>query len=103
MPATAFVPPGMTGYTPPPGAPFNKEEAQRLPQKEAGYPNGRGLAFKIEILFNSQEAHRAIAEVIQHDWQETLGVESELRPLEWGVFLWNRSTVWIIKPPVPAG
>jgi oligopeptide transport system substrate-binding protein len=85
LPATAFVPPGMTGYTAPRGTPFNKEEAQRL-MKEAGYPNGRGLP-KIEILFNNQDAHKAIAEVIQHDWQETLGVESELRPLEWGSFL----------------
>lgn len=85
IPAVSFVPPGMAGYVSAPGAGFNKEEAQRL-MKEAGYPNGQGLP-KIEILFNSQEAHRSIAEVIQHDWQETLGIQAELRPLEWGVYL----------------
>lgn len=36
LPATTFVPPGMPGYTPPKGQPYNPEKAKQL-LKEAGY------------------------------------------------------------------
>lgn len=88
LPATSFVPPGMPGYTQPKGD-INYErdvtEARRL-LGEAGYSDGKGFP-KIQVLFNTQEGHRTIAEVIQSNWKNNLGIDVELRNLEWGVFL----------------
>ena len=85
IPASALCPPGMTGYTPPPGAPFDPDAAKRL-LAEAGHPGGRGLP-TIEILYNTDENHRTIAESIQQMWRTYLGIRTELRSLEWGVYL----------------
>jgi oligopeptide transport system substrate-binding protein len=85
IPARSLVPPGMTGYVGAEGGEFNVAEARRL-LAEAGYPNGRGLP-TIEILYNTNEGHRAIAEVIQQQWKQNLGIDIELRNLEWGVYL----------------
>jgi oligopeptide transport system substrate-binding protein len=41
----------------------------------------------VEILYNDLDVHRTIAETIQQMWRENLGVDSELRGLEWGVYL----------------
>lgn len=51
----------------------------------AGHPNGRGMP-RFSILYNSSEAHRAIAEVIQQQWNK-IGVEVELKNAEWGTYL----------------
>ena len=85
LPATTYVPPGIAGYTGPAGPPFDKEKARAL-LAEAGYPGGRGLP-TIEILYNDMDAHRTIAEAIQQMWKENLGINTELRSLEWGVYL----------------
>jgi len=85
MAATSMVPPGLAGYTSPPGDPYDVEAARRL-LAEAGYPGGRGLP-PIEILYNDMDAHRTIAETIQQMWKQNLGVDAELRGLEWGVYL----------------
>jgi oligopeptide transport system substrate-binding protein len=85
LPATNLCPPGMTGYTPPAGAKFDPAGAKKL-LAEAGFPGGRGLP-TIEILYNDLDAHRTIAETIQQMWKENLGISTELRGLEWGVYL----------------
>lgn len=82
---TCFVPPGMKGYVSPPGVPFDVEGARKL-LAEAGYPNGQGIP-KVEIIINTSETHQAIAEVIQEDWKKHLGIDVELRALEWGTYL----------------
>lgn len=64
------------------------EEAKKL-LAEAGYPNGQGFP-KIELLYNTGEAHKAIAEAIQAMWKENLGIEVELRNEEWKVFQTSR-------------
>lgn len=84
-PATTYVPPGLAGYVSPAGQPMNIPEAQRL-LAEAGYPGGRGLP-TIEVLYNDLDKHRTIAEAIQQMWRQNLGVDIELRSLEWGVYL----------------
>lgn len=51
----------------------------------AGYPNGKGLS--LEILYNTSEAHKKIAEVIQQMWREKLGINVKLTNQEWKVYL----------------
>ncbi len=85
IPARGLVPPGMAGYTGAQCGEFNVREARRL-LAEAGYPNGRGMP-RLEILYNTSDAHRAIAEVIQQQWKQHLGIDVELRNVEWGVYL----------------
>ena len=76
LPATAFTPPGMGGYTPPAGIPTDFAAARSL-LAEAGYPGGRGLP-PFELLFNSSEGHQRIAEAVQEMWRRELGVEVRL-------------------------
>ncbi len=85
VPAETLVPPGLDGYIAASGGEFNVAEAQRL-LAEAGYPGGKGLP-KMELLYNDLDAHRTIAEIIQQFWRQNLGVETDLRGLEFAVSL----------------
>ena len=58
---------------------------------EAGYPDGRGFP-KIEILYNTSEAHQAIAELIQSQWKRQLGIDVGLVNQEWAAYLDSRRT-----------
>jgi len=84
IPARNFVPPGLPGYQPALCGKYDVQEAKRL-LKEAGYPNGKGLP-KIQLLYNTQEGHRHIAEVIERQWK-AIGIDVELKNVEWQVFL----------------
>lgn len=86
VPASTFVPPGLTGYESPPGWEFDPEKARKL-LAEAGYPGGRGFPH-LEILYNDNPVlHRTIAETIQQSWRKHLGIDVQLSGLEWGVYL----------------
>jgi len=52
---------------------------------EAGYPEGAGLQ-EIEILYNTSESHKKIAEVLQEMWKQNLGINVKLTNQEWAVF-----------------
>ena len=80
QPAPAFTPPGIAGYTPPAGFAYQPAEARRL-LAEAGFPSGQGLP-KLELLFNSSETHRALAEAAQEMWRRELGVEVGLTNMD---------------------
>ena len=84
QPAYSLVPPVLPNYAAARAPEYNLEAARRL-LAEAGYPDGRGLR-SIEILFNTSDGHRKIAEAIQQDWQR-LGVDVRLRNLEWQTYL----------------
>lgn len=85
IPAFAFTPPNTAGYTSKSQLKYDINEAKKL-MAAAGYPDGKG--FKgIEILYNTLEAHRSIAEAIQQMWKKNLGIDVTLKNTEWKVYL----------------
>ncbi len=72
-PAGNFCPPGIAGFTATSSVPQDISAAQKL-LAEAGFPGGAGFP-KLEILFNTNEGHRQIAEAVQQMWRKNLGVE----------------------------
>lgn len=88
IPAFSMVP-DMAGY---PAIRDNNEdiaEAQKL-LAEAGYPGGEGFP-PFEILYNTNESHKKIAEYIQHEWKNNLGIDVSLKNEEWKTYLSNRN------------
>jgi oligopeptide transport system substrate-binding protein len=84
-PATTLVPPGMKGYTSPPGLVEDVGEARRL-LAEAGYPDGAGFP-ELAILVNKSGDHVPMAEMVQDEWHERLGINVRIDQVEWKVFL----------------
>lgn len=92
-PALGFVPYGLTD---PDGKDFREtagnayltetaqvDEAKKL-LEEAGYPNGEGID-PIEIVYNTSESNKAVAEAVQEMWN-AIGVTATLSNQEWAVF-----------------
>lgn len=90
IPAYHFTPPGTAGYTARARFPFDIAGARKL-LAEAGYPEARGLP-PIEILFNTLETHRSVAEAVQEMWRRNLGVDARLLNQEWKVYLDSKKT-----------
>jgi oligopeptide transport system substrate-binding protein len=84
-PTDRIVPPGMEGYETELNPEFNPEEARRL-LADAGFPNGKGFP-RLEILYNTNEAHKEIAEVVQAMWSKNLGIRVGLVNMEWQSYL----------------
>ncbi|MEO6462957.1 MAG: peptide ABC transporter substrate-binding protein [Candidatus Eisenbacteria bacterium] len=80
-----MTPMGYEGYTTPPGLKYDPAYARECLAK-AGYPGGKGFP-KIEILFNTSEDHRRIAEAIQAMWKRDLGIPVALSNQEWASYL----------------
>ncbi|HXS67527.1 MAG TPA: peptide ABC transporter substrate-binding protein [Candidatus Polarisedimenticolia bacterium] len=85
LPAYNLTPPGTAGYTCTTHLKEDITEAKRL-LAEAGFPDGKGLP-TIELLYNTLESHRTIAEAIQQMWKMKLGVDVRLVNQEWKVYL----------------
>ena len=66
----------------------NCEKARQL-LAEAGYPNGEGFPV-VEYLYNTSDAHKAVAEALQNMWEQELGVKVTLNNQEWASFLQTR-------------
>ena len=108
IPAATLTPWGTAGYVPPQGLPFDLPRAQAL-LTEAGFPGGQG-APPIELLFNTSENHRLVAEALQAMWRENLGIEITLHNMENKTVLESRRvgafemlrSVWIADYGDPA-
>ena len=90
-PATGFVPGGISGYPTSDAIAFDPERARQM-LAEAGYPGGEGFP-QAEILINTSENHRKIAEAIQAMWRDTLGVDIGIFNQEWKVYLDSQSSL----------
>jgi oligopeptide transport system substrate-binding protein len=89
LPAWSFACPGIFGNVAEnadfPGITFDAQKGRDL-LSEAGYANGAGLP-EITLMFNTSEGHQKIAEFIQGQWKEHLGVDVKLANQEWKVYL----------------
>jgi oligopeptide transport system substrate-binding protein len=85
QPAYQFVPPGIANYSSPKGLGYDPDEARKL-LAEAGFPGGKGFPV-ISYLYNSSQPNEKIAVEIQQMLKTELGLNMELRPLEWKTWL----------------
>ena len=81
----SFIPKGLTGFDPNSGFGFHPRKA-REELKEAGYPQGKGLPL-ITLFFPTGTQSRILAVYMQQQFKKILGVNVQLRSLEWKVFL----------------
>ncbi len=83
--ANSFCPPDPNGYQPDTQQPYDVAEARRL-LAEAGYADGADVP-TIELLYNTSENHKLIAETIQQMWNKSLGVHVALVNQDWKVYM----------------
>jgi ABC-type oligopeptide transport system substrate-binding subunit len=96
--SSVFVPSGILhGYTSPKGYDFDVEGAKRL-LAEAGYKDASGKfdpskfpANSVEVIYNTSESNRQVAEFVQAQWKQNLGVTIGLRAIEWKSFVNTRA------------
>lgn len=90
QPAQHIVPPDIAGYNSRSQLTGDVPEARRL-LAEAGYPGGQGFP-KVELLYNTLEKHRVMAEAVQRMWKKNLDIDVSLTNEEWKVYLSDLQT-----------
>jgi len=94
LPAAYWIPPGMPHHNPAIGVRFDPAGARRL-LKQAGIDPA--ALPPVRVVYNTEQVHRLVAELVQAQWQEHLGVRVELENREWKVFL---KELTVSPPPV---
>jgi len=95
VPAAGFVPPGFldadgkdffetAGSYGIPTDGSGIAEAQQL-LADAGFPGGEGFP-EFTIMYNTSDAHKMVAELIQEMFKTNLGINTKLENQEWAVF-----------------
>ncbi|HEV2826367.1 MAG TPA: peptide ABC transporter substrate-binding protein [Pyrinomonadaceae bacterium] len=95
-PLSAFTPEGIfVGYPQPKGDSYDPETARKL-LGEAGFPvmkKGDGFECKnfpvdqVEYIFNTNTSNKAMAEFIQAQWKQNLGITVPLRSMEFKTYM----------------
>jgi oligopeptide transport system substrate-binding protein len=99
-PNTAFTPEGIfPSYPRPTGDPFDPARARAL-LVAAGYGNAAGefdpSKFPIrdvELTYNTAESNRQVAEFVQAQWKQNLGLVVPLKNVEWKTYLASRAAL----------
>lgn len=86
IPAYSFTPPNTQGYFPPKSPVSYDLEHGRALLAEAGFSEGQGFP-ELELLYNTSDGHRRIAEAIQQMWKKGLGIDVRLVNTDWKVYL----------------
>lgn len=84
-PARNLTPPGSGGFISRAQWSEDIQAAKKL-LAEAGFPEGKNFP-KLEYLFNTSEGSLLAAQAYQEMWRQNLGIEVELRNLDWKVYL----------------
>jgi oligopeptide transport system substrate-binding protein len=99
-PNTSFTPEGIfPGYPRPSGDPFSPARARAL-LASAGYANAAGefdpAKFPmrdVELTYNTTESNRQVAEFVQAQWKQNLGLTVPIKNMEWKTFLATRAAL----------
>jgi oligopeptide transport system substrate-binding protein len=89
--ARTFVPEGMAGYQSIIKAEDNVSKAKAM-LKEAGFESGKDLG-TIELLYNTDQNHKLVAEAVQQMWKQSLGLDVKLVNKEWKTYLQDLDTL----------
>ncbi len=84
-PLTGWIPHGMFGHNGDVGLAFDPVRAKKY-LKDAGYDEINPFP-KIQLSFNTLEDHKRIAENVQSQLKENLGIKVEIKNEEWKVYL----------------
>jgi oligopeptide transport system substrate-binding protein len=87
-PAFFLTPPDTAGFTSRAALTGTLDEARQL-LAAAGYPGGQGFP-EVELLYNTSENHRILAEAIQQMWYRDLGIRVSLVNQEWKSYMDTR-------------
>ena len=82
---TNHLTPKMAGYNPPEGPDFSPEAAKKL-LAEAGFTDPKTFP-SFSIIYNTDQNHKAVAEMIQNMWKKNLGIEATLQNVDWKVLI----------------
>jgi oligopeptide transport system substrate-binding protein len=96
-PLTAFTPEGIfPGYPQPKGDAFDPENARHLlgeagfpvtKKADGGYECKRFPIDQVEYTFNTQSANKTMAEYVQAQWKQNLGITVQLKSMEFKTYL----------------
>ena len=91
IPARSVVPPGLDGYHGPKLPDFDPAKARRL-LASALAELKLEKAPTFSIIYNTNDTHKGIAEVVQSNWRENLGLDVRLENMEWQSYLKTESS-----------
>lgn len=106
-PITHLTALGIDGYDYPEGPSFDPEKAKQL-LAEAGYKDPNTFP-EMSILYNTDEQHKIVAQIIQQMWKDNLGIKVNLINEEWKSYLKTQALMkyqvsrsgWVADYPDP--